>query len=82
MDSMAVRIAYLEDTLRRVISELKEKEYLSQDFEFLTEAEANSRLDNFINGFISSSNQLEGETHTLTVDEIPGPFCSFFMSEF
>lgn len=43
---------YLENTIKRMVEELKTKNCLSQDFCFLTKAERDKALDNFIDDFI------------------------------
>lgn len=49
-------IEYLELTIRRLIEELKQKNCLSQEFEFLTKAEREQKVDVFIDGFIQQEN--------------------------
>ena len=43
---------YLEQTIKRLVEELKAKNCLSQDFEFLTKAERECKLEQFVNNFI------------------------------
>lgn len=43
---------YLEQTIKRLVEELKAKNCLSQDFEFLTKAERERKLERFVNDFI------------------------------
>lgn len=43
---------YLEETMERLIKELKKNNCLSQDFEFLTKAEREHKLERFVNDFI------------------------------
>lgn len=43
---------YLEETMRRLVEELKKNNCLRQDFEFLTKAERESKLERFIDDFI------------------------------
>lgn len=49
---------YLEEIMKRMIEELKKNNCLSQDFEFLTKAERERKLEQFLNSFIEDhSNQ-------------------------
>lgn len=43
---------YLEEIMERLIEELKKNNCLSQDFEFLTKAERERKLEQFVNNFI------------------------------
>lgn len=44
---------YVEQTIKRLIEELKQKNCLSQDFQFLTKAEREVLLEQQINQFLS-----------------------------
>ena len=44
---------YLEKSIKRLIEELKQKNCLGKDFDFLTKAERMQRLDDFVDDFIS-----------------------------
>lgn len=46
-------IIYLEQVVKKLIEELKQKNYLSQDFVFLTKAERGKVIEKFIDDFIS-----------------------------
>lgn len=43
---------YLEETMKRLVKELKTNNCLSQDFEFLTKAERERKLEKFIDDFL------------------------------
>lgn len=45
-------IAYIESILRALISELKQRKCLSQEFQFLTKADRERMLENCIDAFI------------------------------
>lgn len=53
-DQLRMRLAYIEDSISRLVKELKQNKCLSQDFEFLTEAEIDQRVEAFVDGFIRS----------------------------
>ena len=53
-DQLRMRLAYIEDSISRLVQELKQNKCLSQEFEFLTEAECNERSKAFIDRFINS----------------------------
>lgn len=44
---------YVEQTIKQLIEELKQKNCLSQDFQFLTKAERETLLEQKINQFLS-----------------------------
>ena len=46
-------IEYLESTLKKLIEELKQKNCLSQEFKFLTKAEREQKIEEFIDDFIN-----------------------------
>ena len=48
-------IDYLERSVKRLVEELKQKNCLSQDFEFLTKAERDQMVESFIDDFIQSA---------------------------
>ena len=43
---------YLEETMKRLVEELKKNNCLSQNFEFLTKAEREKKLEQFIDDFV------------------------------
>lgn len=45
-------IEYLEQTMKRLVEELKQKNCLSQEFVFLTKAERENKLEKAIDEFI------------------------------
>lgn len=45
------QITYLEEAFKRLVLELKEKNCLRQDFEFLTQTEQMDRLEKFVDEF-------------------------------
>ena len=47
-------IEYLENIIKRMVDELKAKKCLSQDFCFLTKAERDRALEDFIDDFIKT----------------------------
>ena len=49
-----VEINYLEETIKRLVEELKAKNCLSQDFQFLTKAEREKALEWHIDQFLKS----------------------------
>ncbi len=50
---------YIENTIKRLVEELKAKNCLSQEFQFLTKAERNRALEEFMDNFISKENCLD-----------------------
>lgn len=54
-------IIYLEQVVKKLIEELKQKNYLSQDFVFLTKAERGKVIEKFIDDFISGIQEGVGE---------------------
>lgn len=49
------RLCYLEQKIKELVGELKEKNCLCQDFEFLTQAEQEAKMKDFVDGFNHSS---------------------------
>lgn len=47
-------IEYLEQTMKRLVEELKQKNCLSQEFRFVTKAERESELEKAIDEFINN----------------------------
>ena len=45
---------YLELTIKRLVEELKAKNCLSQDFQFLTKAERKQAVEDFVDVFIKT----------------------------
>lgn len=52
-DQLRMRVTYIEETLAKVIRELKQNKCLCQELEFLTEAEQAEKLEAFIDDFIA-----------------------------
>lgn len=46
-------IEYLEQVIKRLVEELKQRNCLSQEFQFLTEAERELKLEEFIDTAIT-----------------------------
>lgn len=60
--NQANRFRYIEQTLKALVSELKQKNCLSQDFEFLTEAEQKQKLEQFVDDFVRTADH-QGPFH-------------------
>lgn len=43
---------YLEQTIKRMVEELKQRNCLSQEFQFLTKAEREGRLEKAVDDFL------------------------------
>ena len=50
---------YLEQTIKRLVEELKAKNCLSQDFQFLTKAERKQAVEDFVYDFIKTEGSLD-----------------------
>lgn len=50
---------YLEQTIKRLVEELKAKNCLSQDFQFLTKAERKQAVEDFVDVFIKTEGPLD-----------------------
>lgn len=57
MSTGEAELLYLEQVFKGLVEELKQKNYLSQDFVFLTKVEQEKVLEKFIDDFISDSGQ-------------------------
>lgn len=52
---MRLRILYIEETLSEMVRELKKNGYLSEEFEFHTQAELDLKVAAFVDDFIKSA---------------------------
>lgn len=54
MSAQTSSFDYLEQAIKQMLMDLKRRNCLGQDFQFLTKAEQNRTLDSFIDNFIKT----------------------------